>query len=184
VFPRLRKSWRGRQVLLSKSIRSLLNKCRSEEVWGDIGRRIRNPRPRSDPALSEPVRFAHGWIMIQRPMEHHAITKSDSYARDPTMQIKATPIITWAKSEPFRSDPRARIGSRYYKPASAQSRPIWIDGPDPIRRRGIPLSNLHRSTRIGRSGCFPPNPQLATAAPPRTLGGARRRGLQSAVSER
>jgi hypothetical protein len=43
----------------------------------------------------------------------------------------------------------------HYEPASAQGRPIWINGPDPIRRRGIPISNLNRSTRIGRPGCFP-----------------------------
>jgi hypothetical protein len=81
----------------------------AEGVPSVSDRPIYNLGSRLDHHTCEPVRFAHSWIMIQRPMEHHAITKSDSYARDPTMQIKATPINTWDKSGPSPCD--STVGS-------------------------------------------------------------------------
>jgi hypothetical protein len=55
-LPRLRcnPSWTAGSNLWF--LRGYCAKCCGEGVRGDIGRRIRNPRPRSDPVLSEPVR--------------------------------------------------------------------------------------------------------------------------------
>jgi hypothetical protein len=58
----------------------------------------------------------------------------------------------WEDSD--RSDQIRGPGSDlvHYEPVSAQGRPIWIDGPDPIRRRGFSLSNLHRRQQINGHG--------------------------------
>jgi hypothetical protein len=46
--------------------RGYCEKCCGEGVRGDIGRQIRNPRPRSDPSLSEPVRHPSRQILHLR----------------------------------------------------------------------------------------------------------------------
>ena len=57
-----------------------------------------------------------------------------------------------------RSDQIRGLGSDlvHYEPASAQGRPIWIDGPDPIHRRGIALSNRVCFLKDQRPRCAHP----------------------------